>query len=139
MKGDSLQLTIGSVFIEHERTASLHLRIQYSVPQHLCFDSLPRSSLGFILRKECLELFSPYVMEARSFIRAEQRPVLISLDSLHAVHELISVSRRVTENLTIGLESRGHKRDHGHELVLCRGSYEGRETRKHPRAKAQCR
>ena len=78
------EFTIGSVFVQHERASGLDLGLQDGIPELLRFDRLPCSSLLFVPFVELLEFFAPNLVLIRSFSGAEERPVAISLYSLHA-------------------------------------------------------
>ena len=78
------KLTIGRVLVQHEWPTSLDLSLNDSVPQLLRFDGLPGSALLFVLLEELFKLLTPVFMQARSLVRAEERPVTVSFYSLHA-------------------------------------------------------
>lgn len=76
-------LPVTGVFVQHVWNTGLCLGLQNSKPQLLCLHHTPSTTLLLVALIELLKLLPPAVCEARSLVGAEQRPVLIGLNSLH--------------------------------------------------------
>ena len=76
--------TIGRVLVQHERTTGLNLSLEDSVPEFLGLNGLTTAALPLIPFVQLLELVTPDLMQAGGFVRAEQSPLAVRLDTLHA-------------------------------------------------------
>ena len=83
---DWAELTVGCVLVQHERSTSLDLGLENSVPQLLRLDGLPGATFAFVLLVESLELFSPHLVQTRRLVGTEERPLATRFDTLHAAH-----------------------------------------------------
>ena len=84
------RLTISSILVKHEGSTSLNLGFENSIPELLGIDGLATATLTLIFLVELLKLITPDLVEARCFIRTEQRPLSVSLDTFHASSNDIS-------------------------------------------------
>ena len=76
-------LPVAGVLVEHVGGPGLNLALDDAVPQLLGLHLPPGSPLPLVLLVESLELLSPDFVEAGALVRTHQRPLPVSLDSLH--------------------------------------------------------
>ena len=81
-------LTICVVLVSHKGSSSLYLRLQDSIPQLLSGNSLASTTFFLVLFIQRLKFLAVNFMHARSLIRAEQRPLCVGLDTLHAIGQI---------------------------------------------------
>lgn len=79
-----MTLTVGVVLVAHERSTCLNLRLQNCIPEFLRGNRLAGTALTLITLKQLLKFGAVGLMQIRSFIGREERPVSVGLDTLHA-------------------------------------------------------
>ena len=91
MKAREKELTIGVVLVDHEGSSSLDLRLEDGVPELLGLDRLASTTFLLVSLIELFELFAVHLVKVWGFVRAEQRPVTVGLNTLHAVGTQVRV------------------------------------------------
>ena len=81
-------LTVARVFVQHEGIAGLNLSVEDSVPQLVSINCPAGSAFTLVALIELFKLFTPDFVLTRGLVRAEQRPLPISFDTLHAAAKL---------------------------------------------------
>lgn len=78
------RLTICGILVKHKGCASFDLSFEDRVPEFLGFNRLTTFALLLVSLIKLLEFLASDVSQARSLVRAEERPFGIGLDPLHA-------------------------------------------------------
>lgn len=78
--------TVRRVLIEHVGCARLNLGLEDRVPKLLSRQGLARAAFFLVFLVQRLELLAVHLVQPGCLVRAEQRPVPVRLDALHAAN-----------------------------------------------------